>query len=212
MKRITKKQSRPAREFADNLIKYLRENLKEKYIFDVRLVGSVKWNTIIKVNNKLWDIDYQILLSNNSQVYKNNQFNNPTKIKEDFFNCFNVLFNKKNGFTVQNSTTAITIINKNAGYSFDFVIIKNGSQIIRRNNNDGSGKNIYTWNQLPKYSKAYDKFKNLSPIEKEKLIEDRVLPRKEREMQKNDGDPTKKSSYEIFIEEINNYVTRKRNH
>ncbi len=212
MKRITKKQSRPAREYADTLIKGLHESLKNKYVFEVHLVGSASWNTIIKIKNKLWDIDYQIRLSKYSKEYKGVQSFDPNEIKKDFLRYFEILFKQKNGFKVENSTTSITIINKNSGYSFDFVIIKNGKQIIRRNNNDGSGKNTYTWNQLPKYNKAYDKFKKLSPIEKEELIEKRILPRKEKEMQKNDGDPTKKSSYEIFIEEINNYVARKRNH
>ncbi len=211
MKRITKKQSLPARTFANSLINKIRIALKDKYRFDVRLVGSAKWNTIIKTKDELWDVDYQILLSNKSKQYKDNKFDNPTKIKEDFFNCFNVLFSKKNGFEVHNSTTAITIINNNSGYSFDFVIIKDGNQIIRRNNNDGSGKNIYTWNTLSKYNLIYETFKKLTPKEKQDLIENHILPRKEKEKRKFDNNPTKKSSYVIFIEEVSSYVIRKRN-
>lgn len=211
MKRITRKQSLPARRFADNLIKKIRNALKEDYRFDVRLVGSAKWNTILKIENELWDVDYQILLSNKSKEFKNNQFNDPTKIKEDFFNCFSSLFTKKNGFIVQNSTTAITVINNNSGYSFDFVLIKNGNQIIRRNNNDGSGKNIYTWNTLPKYNLIYETFIKLVPKQKQDLIENHILRRKEKEKRKDKNDPTRKSSFVIFIEEVNNYVNRKRN-
>lgn len=209
MKRVTKKESSAARQFGDNLIKDLHRAMRNQYIFDVRLVGSAQWNTILKEDGKLWDIDYQILLSNNSKVYKENGFNKPTKIKEDFFNYFNNYFNNKNGFRVENSTTAITIINKNSGYSFDFVIIKEKSQIIRRNNNDGSGKNIYTWNKLKKYNEAYSKFNSLSANEKSDLIENHVLPRKKKEKQKRENDPTKKSSCELFIEEVNNYVSRR---
>ena len=212
MKRITKKQSRPAREYADTLIKGLHESLKNKYVFEVHLVGSASWNTIIKIKNKLWDIDYQIRLSKYSKAYKGVQSFDPNEIKKDFLRYFEMFFKQKNGFKVENSTTSITIINKNSGYSFDFVIIKDENQIIRRNNNDDSGKNIYTWNTLPRYNKAFAKFKGLSLLEKEKLIEEHILPRKIREKQKDDGDPSKKASYEIFIEEINNYVARKRNH
>lgn len=209
MKRVTKKESLAARQFADKLIKGLREELRDKYVFDVRLVGSAKWNTILKEEGKLWDVDYQILLSNNSRVYKENGFNKPTRIKEDFFNYFNVYFNSRNGFKVENSTTAITVINKNSGYSFDFVIIKDKSQIIRRNNNDASGRNTYTWNKLKKYNKAYDKFNQLPPSSKTDLIENHVLPRKKKEKLKRDNDPSKRSSCELFIEEVNNYASRR---
>lgn len=209
MKRVTKKESSAARQFGDKLIKGLRKSLKGSYKFDVRLVGSAKWNTILKEDGKPWDVDYQILLSNNSKVYKDNQFSKPTKIKDDFFNYFNNYFNGENGFKVENSTTAITIINNNSGYSFDFVIIKDKNQIIRRNNNDGSGKNICTWNKLKKYNEAYTKFGLLSASEKKDLIENHILPRKKKEKLKHDNDPTKKSSCELFIEEVNNYVSRR---
>lgn len=208
MKRVTKKESSAARQFGDMLIKDLHQAMKKQYIFDVRLVGSAKWNTILKEQGKLWDVDYQILLSNNSKAFKDNQFSNPTKIKEDFFNYFNNLFKNKNGFKVENSTTAVTVINKNSGYSFDFVIIKDKSQIIRRNNN-GSGRNLYTWNMLKKYNEAHTLFNMLSSEDKQTLIEEYILPRKKKEKTKNDNDPTKRSSCEVFIEEVNNHVSRR---
>lgn len=209
MKRVTKKESSAARQYGDELIRNLHKAMKKQYIFDVRIVGSARWNTIIKEPGKPWDVDYQILLSNKSKAYKDNQFSNPTKIKEDFFNYFNNLFKNKNGFKVENSTTAVTVINNNSGYSFDFVIIKDKSQIIRRNNNDGSGRNIYTWNKLKKYNEAYTLFNGLAPEDKQLLIEKYILPRKIKEKSKKDNDPTKRSSCEIFIEEVNNCVSRR---
>ena len=209
MKRVTKKESSAARQFADDLIRQLHQAMKKQYIFDVRLVGSARWNTILKEPGKLWDIDYQILLSNNSKIYKENHFNNPTKIKEDFFNFFSNLLKNKNGLKVENSTTAVTVINKKSGYSFDFVIIKDNSHIIRRNNNDKTGRNLYTWNMLKKYDEAYSLFNDLSAEDKQILIEKYILPRKIKEKAKNDNDPTKRSSCEVFIEEVNNHVTRR---
>lgn len=209
MKRVTKKESSAARQFADDLIRQLHQAMKKLYIFDVRLVGSARWNTILKEPGKLWDIDYQILLSNNSKIYKENHFNNPTKIKEDFFNFFSNLLKNKNGLKVENSTTAVTVINKKTGYSFDFVIIKDNSHIIRRNNNDKTGRNLYTWNMLKKYDEAYSLFNDLSAEDKQILIEKYILPRKIKEKAKNDNDPTKRSSCEVFIEEVNNHVTRR---
>lgn len=207
MKRVTKKESALARQFGDKLIKKLRDGLKDHYKFDVRLVGSARWNIILKEEGKMWDVDYQILLSNNSKEYKENSFSKPTKIKEDFFNYFNNYFNSRNGFRVENSTTAITILNKNNGYSFDFVIIKDKNQIIRRNNSDATGRNSFTWNKLKKYNEAYNKFNSLSPTNKNDLIENYILPRKKKEKAKHDNDPTKRSSCELFIEEVNNYVS-----
>ena len=209
--RVTKRQSSAARVFATELIKKLHKALKDKYKFNVRLVGSAKWNTILKVPGELWDVDYQLLLTHNSKIYKENKSFDPTKTKNDFFNYFNQLFNKKNGFKVQNSTTSITVINENSKYSIDFVIIKDENQIVRRNNNDKSGHNMFTWNTLPSYSKAYENFSALSPDEKVNLIENVILPRKVKEKAKSNNDITRKSSYEIFIEEVNNYVARKRN-
>lgn len=208
MKRITKKMSKPAREFAASIFEDLHKTMKKKYRFDIRVVGSIKWNTALKMDDEIWDLDYQILLTNNSKLYKTNKLNDPTAIKNDFFNYFNDRFNKKNGFVVQNSTTAITLINNNSGYSFDFVIIKDKEQIIRRNNKRGSTINEFTWSSLPKYNKAYTKFNNLSSSQKTDLIENHILPRKVFEKLKQDNDPTKKSSCELFVEEVNNYVAR----
>ena len=82
-------------------------------------------------------------------------------------------------------------------------------EIIRRNNKRNSSINEYTWNQLPKFNDAYEKLDKLSPLEKQDLIENYVLPRKVIEKRKNDNVPSKKSSCEVFIEEVNNYVRRK---
>ena len=121
-------------------------------------------------------------------------------------------FKNNKNFRVENSTTAVTLINLKDKYSFDFVIIRlfpQNKEIIRRNNKRNSSINEFTWNQLPKFNDAYKKLKKLSPFEKQDLIENYVLPRKVIEKRKNDNDPSKKSSCEVFIEEVNNYVRRK---
>lgn len=214
MKHVTKKASKSAREFAAKVLNYLHKELKVKYIFSHRLVGSAVWNTIIKDNNGFWDLDYQILLTRNSKEHKNNNLSNPTQIKHDFFNCIDKKFKNQNGFKVENSTTAITLINYNEKYSIDFVIIRlypENHEIIRRNNKKNSITNEFTWNELPKFNDAYRKFKNLAHKEKQDLIENYILPRKEKEKANQENDSTKRSSCEIFVEEVNNYVDRKRN-
>lgn len=214
MERVTKKQSSEAREFAKEVMNYLHNELRDKYTFAERLVGSAQWNTILKDNNGFWDIDYQLLLTSNSEEYLKNGLKNATKIKNDFFNCLNEVFRNNRNFRVENSSTAVTLINLKDKYSYDFVIIRlfpENKEIIRRNNKRNSSINEFTWNQLPKFNDAYKKLDKLSPMKKQDLIENHILPRKIIEKQKNENDPTKKSSCEVFIEEVNNYV-RKRNY
>lgn len=214
MERVTKKQSSEAREFAKEVMNYLHNELSDKYTFAERLVGSAQWNTILKDNNGFWDIDYQLLLTSNSEEYLKNGLKNATKIKNDFFNCLNEVFRNNRNFRVENSSTAVTLINLKDKYSYDFVIIRlfpENKEIIRRNNKRNSSINEFTWNQLPKFNDAYKKLDKLSPMKKQDLIENHILPRKIIEKQKNENDPTKKSSCEVFIEEVNNYV-RKRNY
>ena len=211
VERFTRKQTRSVRNRAKSIIKALRKGLKDKYIFDDRLVGSARWNIITKNKGDYWDLDYQFLLTKRSKKYKENKLSKPTEIKNDFFNCLNDKYNNDRNIKVENSTTAITFINKSEKYSIDFVIIKllpENKEIIRRNiKKETITLNEYTWNELPKYNEAYNKFKKLTPKEKQDLIENYVLPRKIKEKSKGENDETKKSSSEVLVEEINNYVS-----
>lgn len=213
-KRVTKKESKSVRKFVQNLLDEIHDGLKEFYRFDLRLVGSAAWNTIIKDNDNWWDLDYQILLTKKSKEYKLNELSKATDIKNTFFNYVNEKYKDNATYTVQNSTTALTIINNDSKWSVDIVIIKvlpENNLIIRRNNKDGSGKNEFTWNELKKRNEAYDKFNKLSNEEKMDLIENHILPRKYDEKQKSEDDETKLSSCQVFVEEVNNYVNGKEN-
>lgn len=112
-------------------------------------------------------------------------------------------------YDLQNSTTAITFINKKAKFSIDFVLIKSlpdNDQIIRRDNTkENPTINRYVWNELSMNNEAYKKFKRLSPVQKEDIIENYILPRKIIEKQKDPNDPKIISSSRIFKEEVNNY-------
>ena len=73
MERVTKKQSSEAREFAKEVLNFLHNELSDKYAFAERLVGSAQWNTILKDSKGFWDIDYQLLLTSNSEEYLKNE-------------------------------------------------------------------------------------------------------------------------------------------
>lgn len=214
MKRVTKKQSSQARNFANKLLKELQKELKIKYKFTTKLVGSAKYNTILKDEDGWFDVDYQIILTKNSKEYKKNCLSNSTGIKEDFFNFFNEKYKNNKYFKVENSTTAITLIDYSHKFSFDFVIIKlfpDNNEIIRRNNKRNSTKNEYTWNKLSDLNDAYSIFNDMNSTDKIVLIEEYILPRKIKEKKKFDTDQTKRTSVEVFIEEVNNYEFRRKN-
>lgn len=63
--------------------------------------------------------------------------------------------------------------------------------------------------RIKKHNDAFLKFKELSPNEKKDLIENYIIEAKVKEIKKNKGDPTKLSSTEVFIREVNNYVSKK---
>lgn len=208
-KRITRKQCSIARQRAHALLNNVQKALKDKYKFATRLVGSGAWGTMIENDKGEYDLDYQILLSKNSPIYKKNgDFPNPTTIKQDFISAFDKC--RKGKEDIENSTTAITLVNKDSKpYHIDIVIIKTlpeNNLIIRRNNKKETPQhNEFTWNELPKWNDAFSYFKSLPPTEKQNLIEKIIIPKKQVEKAKNENDASKISSSELFIREVNNY-------
>lgn len=216
MKRLSRKDTLLARQFALDIISFWRSILNDKYRFAERLVGSAKWNTVIKDDDGFWEVDYQLLFTKNSKEYKSNGLKYATDIKNDFFDSLDKRYKENRDYIVQNSTTAITLINKKDKFSVDFVLIRlfpENHEIIRRNNKkETNSTNEFCWNELPKYKEAYKNFRKLKGTEKVELIENYILPRKVKEKKKDDNDITKKSSSKVFVEEVNNYVVRRRNH
>lgn len=197
-RRITRKEQKIARGRSHKILSDVQKTLREKgYRFSWCIAGSGHWGTMIEDTNGKYDLDYQILLTENSRCFKNDV--SPEDIKTDFFNAFEKNLNEDE--RLENSTTAITLRNNpktGKKFSVDFVIIRADlDQIIRRN-----GQNQYTWNKLPsKYKDTYRYFKNLSIDEKQTIIE-KIIKRKCIEKRKPDG----KSSSEIMMEEINKYA------
>ena len=87
--RVTWKECAVGRRRATKVVKDVQKALKNKYRFTIRLVGSGKWGTMVKDNKGEYDLDYQLILTDNSPEYLNNGLNNPTKIKNDFYKAFN---------------------------------------------------------------------------------------------------------------------------
>ena len=176
-----------------------------------KIVGSGSLGTMLVDDNGDYDIDYQILLTNRSKI----DLSNATQIKNDFFNCLQSYKDKENkNAKIENSTTSITYrcLGNGQNFHIDFVIIKTFPEndlIIRRNiKKETKTKNEYTWNELPKYNEAYKIFKNWDNNKKLKFI-DYLLPKKIKEKQKHENDPSKISSSQLFVREVNNYDSKK---
>lgn len=119
IKRVHKKEINKSLEQARSIINDLHQyfNVGKQYKFTERLVGSAKWNIVLKDNDGFYDLDYQLLLTKNSKKIKNydkkvEKKTEATMIKEDFFNYMNDKYSDREKYELQNSTTAITFINK----------------------------------------------------------------------------------------------------
>lgn len=197
---VSKKNSAVSRNRANSLISKVRKDIKSKYKFTTRLVGSASRNTIIKDQNGSYDLDYQILLTHNSKGSLKAK-----DIKKEFLKVFNK--NKNEQETIYDSTTAITLIDSFHNFSIDFVILKilnDPGLIIRRSNNTNNPTvNNYIWNELAQINQAYDKFDEMSNTRKKDVCDNHIIPRKCTEKQKDES--MRVSSMRIFIEEVNNY-------
>ena len=205
--RITRREQKIARTRANKLLHDMQKELEGTYKMTFRIAGSGCWGTMVKDPEGKYDLDYQIIITKNSKDYEKSVIKKPRHVKDTIRSAFDTLRNKGESF--ENSTTAITLVNKNESvpYSIDFVIlteIDGRMNIIKQNKHVNSP--TYTWNQLPQhYTESYSYFKGLGPEEKKEII-DKVIVRKCKEKYHSDSNI---SSSEILIQEINNY---RRNH
>jgi hypothetical protein len=215
-RRVTRKQSKDARNRATGLLNAVRKELRDEYRFNSRIVGSVSWNTAIFDENGKFDVDYHIMLTCKSPVFKEkNQFN-PTETRMRFLEVFRKCTDP-NSDSTENSTSVITVRNKgDNGENYDhldFAIIDTSSdstKIIKRNMKKGSTTEEYTWCELGDLSWTYSYFKKLEPKAKGEII-DNILPIKAKHKQMNDNDQKKRTSSEIFIQEVTNYEHKRKN-
>ncbi len=201
---VSRRERKIAIVRALKIVRDAQKYLSSTYKIDPRLVGSAKYNAVICDGNGVYDMDYQLVLTNNCKC---EEFD-ANKIRKDFFNAFNAIKNENE--KVDNSTSVITVrVSNNKGkfsadkevFSFDFAIIienKNGSFITRRD-----ADNHYVWNELPsRNSYIYDKYFLLNYYD-QKIIIDRIIERKMTEKMK----PKDKRipSSVIFMEEVNKF-------
>lgn len=176
----------PARRLADETFTELSNALKDEYKFYTQLVGSGVKGTIIRDADGRYDLDYQIILTHNSKVFKKNGKFDPTQTKKRFMGEIQKILKSSR---LEDSTTAITLNDLDKDYSIDFVIIDGTDdknwKIVRRNNKGSN--NEYTWNEMSEiqgYSQYYGSLEELErlklankimdlKVKDKKLLEDR---------------------------------------
>lgn len=202
------KAYKEARQRASKLVYGIRNHPKihKLYKFNVKLIGSQKRRCVIQDSNGKYDLDYQIVLTNNCKGSLE-----PTEIKKAFLCAFTNCANKNE--RVEDSTTVITVRCSKSSesfnallekFSFDFVIIDPTESLrIRRN-----GKDQYTWVELPsKNTYIYERFNRLDGNTQRQLLEECVIPLVIKE--KNKEESIRKPTIDIFYEGVNNFY---RNH
>lgn len=206
VKLVTRKASSEARQRADKIIRDVHKKLGKEYKFFCRPIGSQTRRCIVQDKNGKYDLDYQIVLTQNSKGDLD-----PTSIKKRFLWAFTSVRNKNE--KVEDSTTVITVrcskeeceFNaKTENFSFDFVILSQDETCrIRRN-----GENQYTWVQLPtKHTDIYNRYKAMSFEQQKDLLENYLLPKIVKEKQKDESQ--RRATIDIFLEEVNNYLRRR---
>lgn len=204
VKLVTKKASSEARQRADKIIRDVHKLLKKEYKFFCRPIGSQTRRCIVQDKNGKYDLDYQIVLTENSKGKMD-----PTTIKKRFLWAFITV--RKYNERVEDSTTVVTVrCSKEEGkfnvktekFSFDFVIINPDETCrIRRNAN-----NQYTWVQLPiKHTDIYKRYNSLDISKQRDLLENDVLPKIIKEKQKDEIQ--RRATIDIFLECVNNYCS-----
>ena len=205
VKLITRKASSEARQRADRIIRDVHKLLGKEYRFFCRPIGSQTRRCIVQDKNGKYDLDYQIVLTENSKGKMD-----PTSIKKRFLWAFTAV--KHNNERVEDSTTVVTVRGskeegrfntKTEKFSFDFVIISPDEACrIRRN-----GNNQYTWVQLPtKHTDIYNRYKEMSFEQQKDLLENYLLPKIVKEKQKDESQ--RRATIDIFLEGVNNYCAQ----
>lgn len=205
VKLVTKKASSEARQRADKIIRDVHKKLGKEYKFFCRPIGSQTRRCIVQDKNGKYDLDYQIVLTQNSKGDLD-----PTSIKKRFLWAFTTV--KHDNERVEDSTTVVTVRcskeedrfnTKTEKFSFDFVIISPDETCrIRRN-----GNNQYTWVQLPtKHTDIYNRYKAMSFEQQKDLLENYLLPKIVKEKQKDESQ--RRATIDIFLEGVNNYCAQ----
>lgn len=172
----------------------IKKESKDDFSICFSLVGSSKRNMILvreDISDPAFDFDYQLL------IMKNKNDKSAEKTKKYFLKLFQQEFSSTE-WSVQDSTSAITIKNKNENYSYDVAIMEQNLQTLKtsilkhyKENND----HTYTWEEVSEYKVHKENLKKVKGSNLWSELRDIYKEKKE-----NDSET---KSYLLFIESVN---------
>ena len=173
----------------------VQNNLKEsgKPYFSVGIVGSAKRNLILRRGKEIYDVDFQLLCSNND-VNAN--------YREDIYDELKKVIPSNWSLSQSTSTIFCTEPNKK---EFDIALIKkvNDDEFhISKLDKEDPNSNKYIWNELPDSSDLYKKRRKIKGNEQWSYL--RMEYKKLRIEQWDNSSENKKPSFALFSEAVNN--------
>ena len=192
------------REYCENVINSLQDELRQYFTFSFKLIGSGDTRLMmINGNNKSIDLDYNLVI----QRDKKQLSGDPSQIKHLFMTSLKKILGK--GVKVSDSTQVITCyVGKMYGYtfSFDIAIIMDGNDgyMYKIVNDKNAVPSRYIWNKIPKSKNFEYKF---SLLKKNGYWEDikEIYKEKKNTYLRKQSDI---SSFSILIETINEVIQK----
>ena len=192
------------REYCEDAIYALQDELKECFTFSFKLIGSGDTRLMmINGNDKSIDLDYNLVI----QRDKKQLSGDPSQIKHLFMALLKKILGK--GVKVSDSTQVITCcVGKMYGYtfSFDIAIIMDGNDgyMYKIVNDKNTVPSRYIWNKIPKSKNFEYKF---SILKKNGYWEDikEIYKEKKNTYLRRQSDI---SSFSILIETINEVIQK----
>lgn len=199
---LTRKQLIEPRNVIEEWIKKVQKDLKKEagITFAFTPMGSVSRGMVVrKCNEHYFDFDYKLVLQNVPDIL----VNDCKRIKSLF--CCSFDKNKPHGFSdCKDRSQALRSRNSSLGYGLDVVIFieSKGKQYILFNNKNSNGANgkDYQWQVRPEMEKYYERLAKVNGPEMWGFLRNIYLEKRHRH--KDDDDPAKKASYQLFNEAV----------
>ena len=198
----SRKEIQQPREIIEDWIRDVQKVMRKKYkvTFTFRPTGSVSRNMVIKkCNEDYFDLDYQLELQNvPEQLFKDCK-----KLKDNFRLTFDD--NRPSGFSCcEDSTQALTTKNLKKHFGYDIIItayFKDNYYILYNNKNrNGNNTNDYEWQKRADMKHYHERFELIKGPEMWDYLRKRY--KKKRHDHKDDQEPNKKASYQLFNEAV----------
>lgn len=196
---LSKEEAKPYKKiFMDVAKEVIKLAKKDGFSICFSLVGSSKRNMILVGDNKFnfpFDFDYQLL------IMKDKNDKSVKETKDYFLNSFREKFLNEDweiDWNIQDSTSAITIKNKEENYSYDVVIMKPNPKTLKANilkHYKDNNNHTYSWEEIPEYKAHKEHLRQINGPELWSKLRDIYKDKKETD--------TQTKSYLLFIESVN---------